>query len=94
MQTFQYDYVLHMKRKFVIAHLLFLVVTWVLAGILKRDIFLLMQVPCLLSWDYFALFDKKHAAYKDEYQVLRYERIGTMTTTIGFGVLICIIICL
>ena len=90
-QTFQYDYLSHLKKKFVVGHLSFYLLTWVLMGLLQKDFFLFLQIPCMASWNYFVFFDKKYRAYKDDYKYKKYEFIGTLFATIGFSVFICLI---
>ena len=91
-QTFQFDYIPHLKKRFVVGYLLFYIFTWVLMGVLKDDVFLLMQIPCLLSWNYFVFFDRKRKAYKDLYKPHKWEHMGTMFGTIGFSVMILLAI--
>ena len=90
-QTFQYDYLSHLKKKFVVGHFFFYLLTWVLMGLLQKDFFLFLQIPCMASWNYFVFFDKKYRAYKDDYKYKKYEFIGTLFATIGFSVFICLI---
>lgn len=90
-QTFQYDYLSHLKKKFVVGHFSFYLLTWVLMGLLQKDFFLFLQIPCMASWNYFVFFDKKYRAYKDDYKYKKYEFIGTLFATIGFSVFICLI---
>ena len=78
----------HLKKKFVIGCFLFCITTWVLAGVLNRDIFLSVQILCLLSWNHFVLFDKKRKAYKDLCKPQRWECMGTLFGTIGFSVML------
>jgi hypothetical protein len=52
-QTFQYDYLSHLKKKFVVGHFSFYLLTWVLMGLLQKDFFLFLQIPCMASWNYF-----------------------------------------
>ena len=42
----------------------------------------LLSVPCVISWDYFVLFDKKRRVFKDDYKLKRYEFIGTIWASI------------
>jgi len=90
-QTFQFDYIPHLKRKFVVGYLLFYITTWVLMGVFKHDVFLLTQIPCLLSWNYFVFFDRKRKAYKDLYKPQRWEYTGTLLGTMGFSVMILLV---
>ena len=82
-QTFQYDYISHIKGKFVFIHLLVFVSSWILIATIHHH-FGLLLVPCMVSWDYFVFFDKSRMAYKDSYMPVRYELIGTLFTTILF----------
>ena len=59
-----------------------------------HDSLLLTQIMSMASGDYFMLFDKKRRAYKDPYIPQRYEYVGTLITTIGFGVMILLVILL
>ena len=90
-QTFQYDYISHLKKKFVIGHFSFYILSWILMGVLKSDFFLFVQLPCMASWDYFVFFDRKRRAYSDTYKPQRYEFLGTIFTTVGFSVMIFLI---
>lgn len=84
-QTFQYDYISHIKGKFVVVHLTAFIFIWLLIGCIHHYLGLLF-VPCAISWNYFIFFDKGRKAYKDSYVPLREERIGTLFTTIAFCV--------
>lgn len=92
-QTLQYDYLAHLKWWFVFSHFILFAFSWILMCVL-HDGFMLIQIPCMASWDYFVLFDKKRRVYKDPYIPQRYEYVGTMFTTIGFGVMILLMILL
>ena len=92
-QTFQYDYLAHLKGRFILCHFLLFAFSWILMCVL-HDSFLLTQIMCMASWDYFVLFDKKRRTDKDPYIPQRYEYVGTLITTIGFGVMILLVILL
>ena len=82
-QTFQYDYISHIKGKFVITHFFVFIFIWFLIGCLHHYWGLLF-IPCAVSWNYFIFFDKTRVMYNDSYLPLRYERICTLFTTIAF----------
>ncbi len=84
-QTFQYDYIFHIKGIFVVVHLGAFIFIWFLIGYIHHYLGLLF-VPCAVSWNYFIFFDRGRKVYKDSYVPLREERIGTMFTTIVFCV--------
>ena len=90
-QTFQYDYLSHLKKKFVVGHFSFYLLTWVLMGLLQKDFFLFLQIPCMASWNYFVFFDRKRKAYKDLYKPQRWEYTGTLLGTMGFSVMILLV---
>lgn len=75
-QTGQFEYLPHLKSRFAMWHLV------VFAGTLLSCFILpllgLLSVPCVISWNYFILFDKRRRAFKDDYRLKRYEFIGTM----------------
>lgn len=91
-QTFQYTYVSHISKKFTVVHFFFFVLAFVLMGLLRHEAFFLLQIPCILSWNYFVFFDKKRRVYCDAYKPERYEFIGTMLTSIGFGFMILLMV--
>ncbi len=84
-QTFQYDYISHIKGNFIAIHLAAFISIWFLIGCIHHYLGLLF-VPCAVSWNYFIFFDKRRMVYKDSYVPLREERIGTLFTTIAFCV--------
>ena len=88
-QTFQYDYISHLKGKFVFAHFVACIFICFLIGYMHHYWGLLF-VPCAVSWDYFTLFDKSRKAYKDGYVPQRYERVGTLCTTISLSIMLCL----
>ena len=79
-QTCQFEYLPHLKLGFVIWHVA------VFIGMLLLCCFLthlgLLSVPCVISWDYFVLLDKKHRVFKDDYRLKKYEFIGTIWASI------------
>ena len=85
-QTCQFEYMSHLKRGFVLWHLA------VFTGTLLSCFFLrylgLLSVPCMLSWNYFVLFDKKRRIFKDDYGLKRYEFIGTVWASLVVSVVI------
>jgi hypothetical protein len=85
-QTCHFEYLPHLKLGFVRWHVA------VFTGMLLLSYFLtslgLLSVPCVISWDYFVLFDKKHRVFKDDYKVKRYEFIGTIWASIVISAVI------
>ncbi len=79
-QTCNFEYWPHLKPCVVRWHLGLCIVS-LLMCYFHRYIGLL-SVPCMISWDYFILFDKKRRAYKDDYKPQQYEYIGTIRATI------------
>ena len=79
-QTCHFEYLPHLRLGFVMWHVV------VFVGLLLLCCFLtplgLLSVPCVVSWDYFVLFDKKRRAFKDDYKLQRYEFIGTTWASI------------
>ena len=87
-QYFRYDYLLHISGKFVFSHILLFFLFLILAAKFSPCI-VLLTIPCIISWNYFILFDKKRLIYKDIYKPQRYEYIGALFQTITVGVFIC-----
>ena len=79
-QTCQFEYLPHLKLGFVMWHVA--VFTGTLLSCYFLPSFGLLSVPCVVSWDYFILFDKKHRVFKDGYRLKRYEIIGTIWASI------------
>lgn len=62
-QTFQYDYLAHLKGRFIFCHFLLFAFSWILMCVL-HDSLLLTQIMCMASWDYFMLrriWDLRHS---------------------------------
>ena len=85
-QTCQFEYLSHLKLGFVMWHVA------VFIGMLLLCYFLtplgLLSVPCVISWDYFVLVDKKRHVFKDDYKLQRYEFIGTIWASIVISAVI------
>ena len=79
-QTCQFEYWSHLKWNFVLWHLV-LFIGSLLSCFLSRFCGL-ASIPCMISWDYFVLIDKKRLIYKDEYRPQKYEIIGTIWATL------------
>lgn len=75
-QTGQFEYLPHLKFRFAMWHLVVFVGTLLSCFILPC--LGLLSVPCVISWNYFVLFDKRRHAFKDDYRLKRYELIGTI----------------
>ena len=84
-QTFQYDYISHVKERFLFFHFIGFIFSFIL--IFVHPFCGLLAIPCLVSWNYLMFFDKRRRAYKDLYTPMRYECIGTLFTTF-FSVLL------
>ena len=79
-QTFQYDYISHLKYGFSFTHFMIFTFSFFLMFV---HVFLgLLAIPCTVSWNYFTFFDKRRKAYKDSYEPQRYELIGTLFATV------------
>ena len=79
-QTFQYDYISHLKYGFSFTH--FMIFTSSFFLMFVHTFLGLLAIPCMVSWNYFVFFDKSRKVYKDSYVPMRYELIGTLFTTI------------
>lgn len=79
-QTFQYDYISHLKYGFSFAH--FMIFTSSFFLMFVHTFLGLLAVPCMVSWNYFVFFDKRRKMYKDSYVPLRYELMGTLFATV------------
>ena len=75
-QTCQFEYLPHLKLGFVMWHV------GVFIGMLLLCWFLaplgLLSVLCVISWNSFVLFERKHRVLKEDYKLQRYEIIGTV----------------
>jgi len=90
-QTCQFEYWSHIKKSFIVWHLAAFIGSLLLCFFARY--LGLLSVPCLISWDYLALFDKKYRIYKDGYRPQRYEYIGTIwATLVACSVIIGLII--
>lgn len=50
-------------------------------------------IPCIISWNYFFLFDKKRRVYKDSYSPQTWECFGTIVASLLFrGIVILFLI--
>ena len=87
-QTFQYDYISHVKERFLFFHFIGFIFSFIL--IFVHPFCGLLAIPCLVSWNYLMFFDKRRRAYKDLYTPMRYECIGTLFTTFFYCTLICL----
>ena len=85
-QMFQFDYLSHMKQKVLYMHLFCFVLC---LGIGTKVVYALLgSIPCMLSFDFLVLFDKKRRAYLDSYVPQRYERIGTIYATVVVSIVV------
>lgn len=85
-QTFQFDYLSHVKQSVLYMHLFSFVLCF---GIGVKVVYALLGcIPCMLSFDFFVLFDKKRRAYFDSYVPQRYEWIGTIYATVVVSIVI------
>lgn len=87
-QYFQYDYLSHISRKFVFWHIVLFIGSLILAAKVTPWMAML-AIPCIISWNYFVLFDRRRLIYKDSYKPQRYEYIWTLFQTITFATFIC-----
>ena len=85
-QTCQFEYLPHLKLGFVMWHLV------VFIGALLLCYFSphlgLLSIPCVISWNYFVLLDKKRRVFKGNYRLKRYEFIGTIWASIVISAVI------
>ena len=86
LQTWRFDYFLHIKQSVVIWHVVFIVLSLVLCWI--HPYIGLCTIPCMISWNYLLLFDRTRRAYKDSYFPQRYEYVGTIVATLIFSTII------
>lgn len=84
--TCQFEYWSHLKGAFVSWHLIAFIAS--LLATPFSAFFGAGCVLCLVSWNYFVLFDKNRRIYKDGYLPKRYEIIGTIWATIVLGIVI------
>ena len=90
-QTCQFEYLPHLKLGFAMWHLAVCIGALLLCYFSPYLGFLC--IPCVLSWNYFVLFDKKRRVFKDNYRLKRYEFIGTIWASILIStVIVCLII--
>ena len=81
-QTLQFDYPSHVKHGVILLHFVIAILSLLLCYV--HTYFGLGVIPCMISWNYFFLFDKKRRVYKDSYMPQRYEYVGTIFATIVF----------
>jgi hypothetical protein len=84
--TCQFEYWSHLKGIYVLWHLIAFI-----ASLLASPFLPLLGagcILCLISWNYFVLFDRRRRGYKDGYLPKRYEIIGTIWATIVLGIVI------
>lgn len=86
-QTFQYDYLSHIKGRFVLLYLILFGIA--IFAIWLHQCMCILLVPCMLSWIYFIFFDRKRRVYKDSYRPQKYELLGTLFYTVIFSVFLC-----
>ena len=82
-QTFQYDYISHLKYGFSFAH--FMIFTSSFFLMFVHTFWGVLAIPCMASWNYFVFFDKSRKVYKDSYVPMRYELMGTLFTTVLYS---------
>lgn len=81
-QTLQFEYPSHAKQEVVLWHFVIVILSLLLCYVHKY--FGFGVIPCMISWNYLFLFDKKRKAYRDSYVPKRYEYVGTIFATIIF----------
>ncbi len=85
-QTLQFDYPFHAKRRVILWHVAAISISLLLCYI--HPYIGIGAIPCMISWNYLFLFDKKRRVYKDSYSPKRYEYIGTLFATIIISIVL------
>jgi hypothetical protein len=83
MQHLQFEYPSHAKPKIVARHLFAILLSLLLCYVHRYIGFGVL--PCIISWNYFFLFDKKKRVYADSYSPQVWEYFGTISASLLFG---------
>lgn len=83
MQHLQFEYPSHAKPKIVARHLFAVLLSLLLCYVHRYIGF--GVIPCIISWNYFFLFDKKKRVYADSYSPQVWEYFGTISASLLFG---------
>jgi len=90
MQHLQFEYPSHAKPKMVNRHFFVFFLLLLLCCVHRYIGFAV--IPCIISWNYFFLFDKKRRVYKDSYSPKVWEYFGTISASLLIGGIVILFI--